>query len=77
MLKQADTQVLSALATLQGNPQFETVKSWLRESLQDLHVTTASTKDEVLTRWNQGAAQAVAELLDKAENATTVLRKSR
>ena len=77
MLKNADHQVLVALASLQGNSQFETVRSWLQASLQDLHTSTATTKDEVLTRWNQGAAQAVAELLEKAENAPAALRRSR
>lgn len=77
MLKKPDTQVLNALASLQGNSNFETIRSWLESSLQDLYVTSSMTKDEVLSRWNQGAAQAVAELLEKANEAPEVIRRSR
>ena len=77
MLKKPDTQVLNALASLQGNSSFETVRSWLESSLQDLYVTSTITKDDVLSRWNQGAAQAVAELLEKAKEAPEVIRRSR
>lgn len=77
MLKKPDTQVLSALASLQGNSSFETVRSWLESSLQDLYITSSISKDEVLSRWHQGAAQAVAELLEKAKEAPEVLRRSR
>jgi hypothetical protein len=77
MLKKPDTQVLNALATLQGNSSFETIRSWLESSLQDLYVTSTISKEEVLSRWNQGAAQAVAELLEKAKEAPEALRRSR
>ena len=77
MLKPPSQQVLVALASLQGNSQFETVRDWLKESLQDLYVSSSSTRDEVLSRWNQGAAQTVAEFLEKADNASAALRKSR
>lgn len=77
MLKSPDQKVLVALAALQGNSQFETVRDWLKESLQDLYMSSVSTRDEVLSRWNQGAAQAVSELLEKADNAPAALRKSR
>lgn len=77
MLKKPDTQVLNALASLQGNSNFETIRSWLESSLQDLYVTSSITKDEVISRWNQGAAQAVAELLEKAKEAPEVIRRSR
>ena len=77
MLKKPDTQVLNALASLQGNSNFEAIRSWLESSLQDLYVTSSITKDEVISRWNQGAAQAVAELLEKAKEAPEVIRRSR
>lgn len=77
MLKKPSTQVLSALASLEGNTNFETVRSWLDESLQDLRTTSCYTKDEVITRWQQGAAQAVEDLLGRSKEASAILRKSR
>lgn len=77
MLKRPDRQVLVALASLEGNPQFETVKTWLNESLQDLYRDSTMTKDEVLCRWSQGAAQAVAEFIKTSETSQESLRKSR
>lgn len=77
MLAKPDNQVLSALAALEGNPNFETVRAWLVQSRQDLYVESCETKDEVLSRWKQGAAQAVNEFLTKAQQAPDVIRKSR
>lgn len=77
MLAKPSQQVLAALASLQGNPSFETVRAWLEQSRQDLYVESCETKDEVLSRWKQGAAQAVNELLTKAAEAPEVIRKSR
>lgn len=77
MLSKPSTQVISALASLQGNASFETVRGWLEDSLQNLYADSARTKDEVLCRWQQGAAQAVAELLEKTKEAPEVIRRSR
>lgn len=77
MLSKPDQQVLSALAALEGNPNFETVRAWLVQSRQDLYANSCITKDEVLSRWMQGAAQAVDEFLTKAQQAPEVIRKSR
>lgn len=77
MLKKPSPQVLTALATLEGQLPFETIRAWMEESLQDLYADSANTRDEVLSRWKQGAAQAVAEFLDYAKNAKEVIRKSR
>lgn len=77
MLKHPDKRVLSALAGLEGNDNFETVKKWLEESLQDLYYNGVRTKDESLSRWSQGAAQAVGDFLTTAKNSQESLRKSR
>jgi|APGre2960657404_1045060.scaffolds.fasta_scaffold17445_2 hypothetical protein len=63
MMTRADDKVLSAIASLQGNPQFETFHDWLKESHAELMIATTLTKDETLTRWNQGGSQALAEVL--------------
>jgi hypothetical protein len=77
MLRKPDQQVLSALASLEGDTRFETIRSWLEGSLQDLYKDSVRTKDETLSRWQQGAAQAVEEFLTKAKDAPEVIRKSR
>jgi len=77
MLNKPSPQVTSALAALGGNPNFETIRSWLQESLQSLYSDSCHTKDETLSRWQQGAAQAVDEFLTKSEEAAGVIRKSR
>lgn len=77
MLKKPSQQVLTALAHLEGNLSFETVRSWLEESLQDLYRNSATTKDDVLSRWQQGGAQAVEHFLSTAKDAKEVIRKSR
>jgi hypothetical protein len=53
------------------------VKSWLEESLQDLYRDSTLTKDEILSRWKQGAAQAVDGFLNTTKNSQESLRKSR
>lgn len=77
MLSKPDHKVLTALASLEGNPSFETVRSWLEDSLQHLYRDTASTKDEVLTRWMQGGVQTVERILSCAKEAKEVIRRSR
>ena len=75
MLKRLDKNVASAFSTLRLDPQFQTVLEWLKSSLEDVRRDNDSTKDEVLTRWNQGAAQALAEILATAEQSQELLRK--
>lgn len=77
MLAKPSNQVLSALASLQGDQSFATVRDWLCQSLDDLYANGASAKDDVIVRWHQGAAQAVRDFLEKAESAAEVIRKSR
>lgn len=77
MLKRPDQKVLNALASLESNSSFQDVKTWLEESLQDLYVQTTETKDETLSRWNAGAAQAVREFVRYAEESRSILQKFR
>ena len=77
MLNKPNNQVLSALSALRSDTNFETVRSWLQESLQSLYSDSCHTKDETLSRWQQGAAQAVDEFLKKSDEAADVIRKSR
>ena len=77
MLIKPSQQVIAALSSLEGNPNFETVRAWLEESRQHLYADSCRTKDDVLSRWQQGAAQAVDEFLTKAQDASEVIRRSR
>jgi hypothetical protein len=64
-----------ALSSLLLDPQFQTVLGWLKGSLEDVRRDNDSTKDEILARWNQGAAQALAEIVATAEQSQELLRK--
>lgn len=76
-LKNPGDRVLSALAALEGNTNFDDVRAWLRESLNGLYAESVATADEVQCRWKQGAAQALEEFLAKADKAQEIVRKSR
>lgn len=77
MLVKPSQQVTAALSALEGNIHFETIRSWLEDSRQHLYIDSCRTKDDVLSRWQQGAAQAVDEFLTKASEASEVIRRSR
>lgn len=42
---------------------------WLEESLADLMSANCHAKDEVLMRWQQGACQALSDLVHRARSA--------
>jgi hypothetical protein len=60
---------------LDGNTDFDVIKQWLRITLKDLNENGAYAKDEVQTRWNQGATQVIYEFLTKADTARETLKK--
>ena len=69
MLEKPSLRVIQALNNLEGNVEFQLVLTWLQSSLDEIRKTNDSTKDEVLTRWNQGASQAIAAFVDASKNA--------
>lgn len=77
MLQKTDRVIISALATLKGSKEFEIVRVYLEQSLQELYRANATTKDEVILRWNQGAIQLIEQFLDTAKNARETLQKFR
>jgi hypothetical protein len=77
VLTKPSNKVLSAIASLQNDQNFSVIRDWLTESLESLYVNGSTTKDDVVVRWNQGAAQVVRDLLEKCESASEVIRKSR
>lgn len=75
MLVKPPITVLASLASLEGNHDFEQVCKWLEESLDHIRTENDSTKDEVQSRWNQGASQVLAQFLEKKRSARDILRK--
>lgn len=75
MVARPSARVLSALATLEGNKDFEVILEWIKQSREDLVVAGMHSKEEVLSRWHQGAYQALDAFIQHAENARTNLRK--
>ena len=69
MLIKPEIRILAALSALEDDPNFKSVLEWLEASLDDIDITNRSTKDEVLTRWNQGASQAIGNLVGIARTA--------
>lgn len=75
MLVKPPARVVAALSSLDGNSDFEEVCKWLEESLRVLREETDFTRDEVQTRWNQGASQALSLFLEKKRTARDTLQK--
>lgn len=75
MLAKPPVRLHAALASLDGNDDFEEVCKWLEESLAILNKDTAFARDEVQTRWMQGASQVLVEFLDKKRTARDTLYK--
>lgn len=75
MLKQTPARVTAALASLEGNDEFEALREYLQDCLQDLRNESATTKDEVILRWQQGGIQVLSGLLDRASKARELTYK--
>lgn len=69
ILRQSPDRVASAMASLEGNAEFEVIVGWLEESLADLRSASMHTKDEVVLRWQQGASQTLDDLVRKIRSA--------
>lgn len=57
-------QVIAALSSLGGNPDFEVFVAWLQQTKDEIHSEMAVTKDDVLLRWHQGSSQLISDFLD-------------
>lgn len=77
MLVKPDQRVLSALSALEHDRDFQVVLMWLTTSLDELRRANDSTKDEVLTRWNQGAAQTLTSLIETTKKSRDVLARNK
>lgn len=77
MLSKPDRQVVAAMATLSAHPDFNKFLEYLHGSLNEIASESASTKDEVLLRWQQGAMQILQQVITSCSNAPETLRKFR
>jgi len=77
MLSKPPVRLIAALASLDGNSDFEEVCKWLDESMRAIQNEAAFTRDEVQTRWMQGATQVLDEFLNKKRTARDTLHKMR
>ncbi len=75
MLAHPNKRVIQALATLESDADFQEVMGWMRESLTQIDRDCRLTKDEVQTRWLQGAGQVIQDLLTRATSARETIRK--
>lgn len=75
MLNNPSKRVIQALATLESDADFQEVVAWLQDSKNHFALDGFYTKDEVQSRWYQGAGQVLTEFLDKAKSARETIRK--
>ena len=77
MLARPDERVYAALARLRLDPDFQVVLEWISASEAVLQKQSASHKDEVLLRWNQGALQCMADFGKQVMEAPAATQKLR
>ena len=77
MMKRPDEEVIEALAALDTDTNFARVRAWVALSLRELSEGLERHRDEVQTRWSQGAAQALREFSDMCGSARETLRRRR
>ena len=75
MLTKPNEKQLRALRNLRLSQDFEDVREWLQQALAQTRRETDREANEVQLRWNQGAAQVMADLLHYAEHASEKLRQ--
>lgn len=76
MLKRPDEKTLKALHTLKFTQDWLTVRAWIEDSLKEARAEGDNISDETLFRWNQGACQALARLLDYESKTKAILEST-
>jgi len=66
LISRPDDRTKAALARLRNDGDFQEFLAWLQGALFDLDRQKRFTSDGVLLRHQQGAAQAIAELVEHA-----------
>uniref|UniRef100_A0A6H2A3A6 Uncharacterized protein n=1 Tax=viral metagenome TaxID=1070528 RepID=A0A6H2A3A6_9ZZZZ len=64
-----DKQELQAIVLLKRVPEFKSFLDVLNRSIATLSYSNAMTKDEVISRWNQGRLQELIDITNKIKTA--------
>ena len=76
-MERAEERVLSALAGLQGNPDWAVVKEWLIASQHADMAALYMARDDVSARWLQGSVQTLNQIVATSNRAMAVMHKRR
>jgi len=76
-MERASQRVLSALAGLHGNQDWQVVKEWMKTSAAEDAKTLLIAKDQIQVRWLQGSVQTLQSILDTSEGAMAVMHRKR
>jgi hypothetical protein len=76
-LIRAENRVLSALASLQGDPDWQVVKEWMVASRDADHNALSLAKDEVAARWLQGSVQTLTSIIETSDEAMGIMHRKR
>jgi len=76
-MERASQRVLSALASLHGNPDWQIVKEWMQQSVDEDAKTLLIAKDEIQVRWLQGSIQTLRSILDTSTGAMEIIHRKR
>lgn len=71
----ANERLIKALVVLRSHSEFQAVMAWLKESRESLCKDMVVQRDEVTLRQQQGALQALDDLLAAVEQSVTLLPK--
>lgn len=76
-MKKVDDQIMNAIVALEGNNDWQKVKTWIQESLDEQHEFNdfESASDSVL-RTGQGYAKALRKILEEVKAAVDRKRKT-
>lgn len=77
MLTNPSERVISALAALRSDTEWQEVVGWLRENAKTLMLRLTETKDDITLRQEQGAAQTLAQILELDEKSMDLVHKMR
>jgi hypothetical protein len=75
MLERPDLRVAQAFAALEHSVDFQVLLTWMQANLDKIRKDNDSTKDEALTRWNQGASQSLQDFIDFAQTARSMVSR--
>lgn len=70
-----DRRTLEAMSSLQGDPDFEIFMAWLAASRDEQVNKALVEREDVLSRWAQGAAQELREITRTVGSAREVIHK--